>query len=153
MQLKRESLPRIPGRNSFPRMENLQELDQYSWTFTPPSVSLLEPGNPSPPFIKGGCLYVCSSPQEVRQWERTGSCCHWDISDLPGTGFAKKTTTHSQAGKPQLSKHTGWCCEKMVGSSPPETCTHWVPRNRHRLIYSLHFPSLVGGERGLRSSA
>lgn len=156
VQLQGESLPGIPDRQAFPKTENLQGLEQYSWPFTPPSVSLLEPGNPSPRFIRGGglSLYLCSSPEEVRRWERTGSCCHWDISDLPGTDFAKKTTTHSQAGKPQLSKHTDWLVLwEDAGSSPPETCTHGVLRNRHHLIYPLHFSSLVGGKRGLRSSA
>ena len=42
--------------------------------------------NPSPSLIKQEwSLYSSSSLQEVRQWRRTGSCCHRDISDLPGT--------------------------------------------------------------------
>ena len=47
--------------------------------------------NPSPPLIKGELhLYLCSSLEEVRQWGRTGSCCHRDISDLPGTDQARE---------------------------------------------------------------
>lgn len=58
---------------------------------TLPGVTLLESSNPPGPFIKGGLsLYLCSPLEEVRQWGRTGGCCHWDISDLPGTDHARE---------------------------------------------------------------
>lgn len=61
---------------------------------------------------------------------------------------------HSFTGWKAPALQTHWLVLwEDAGGSPPETCTHGVPRNRHHLIYPLHFSSLVGGKRGLRSSA
>lgn len=96
-------------------------------------------------------LDLCSSLEEVRQCGRTGSCCHWGISDLPRTDHARKQQLIHRLESPSSQNTLAGAVRRCWRVPVLKLASTWSPKTETTLrapYRPLQFSSFVG-KRGL----